>query len=174
MSRPPPDVSDEDPCFGAFDGSLPILGQSAATSEPGESAFCTPFSRDHLKTFGGIGARHDLNDPSPDPGQGPAQSWPGIPFVREDMAQSRRLALEQAEHIRRVTVLKTGRMDPDRNQMAAGLRHDMALAPLDPLSGVRAANAAAFSGFHALAVNHPLSAASHAPRPDLPEKPVSG
>ncbi len=47
-------MGDEDPGLGGGDGFFPVLGQPAAASEPGESAFDNPAARQHFKTLGGV------------------------------------------------------------------------------------------------------------------------
>ena len=60
------DVGDEQPCFGAGDGFLPVLGHAATASEPGEGALDHPPSGDDLKADRGVGALDDLNGPAAD------------------------------------------------------------------------------------------------------------
>ena len=60
------DVGDEQPCFGAGDGFLPVLGHATTASEPSEGALDHPPSGDDLKADRGVGALDDLNGPAAD------------------------------------------------------------------------------------------------------------
>ena len=80
-------LGDEDPRLGGCGVALPVLGQSAASSEPGEGAFDHPAARDHLEAFGGIGALDDLDRPLAGPAQGGAQLRAGVAAIGVDMAQ---------------------------------------------------------------------------------------
>ncbi len=63
-ARQTPDMGDEQSGLGAFDGILPILRQTAAATEPCESAFHDPSAGQHLEAYGGIGALDDLQRPA--------------------------------------------------------------------------------------------------------------
>jgi hypothetical protein len=65
-------MCDEDSGFGTHDGFFPILGHSAALSEPGEGALHDPTSRQNLEPLCRIGALDDLDGPAPDIDQGVA------------------------------------------------------------------------------------------------------
>ena len=82
------DMRDEDPGFGTLDGFLPIPGQSAALSKPGEGALHGPSSRQNPEPLCCIGALDDLDSPAPDTDQDVAQFWPAIAAVGEDAAKS--------------------------------------------------------------------------------------
>ena len=55
---------------------------------------------------------------------------------------------------RAVAVLNIGGVDHGMNKVSAGVRPEMALATFDLFARILAANAAAFSGFDALTVDH--------------------
>ena len=58
------------------------------------------------------------------------------------------------EHIRRaVTILYPGTVDLKHDQQSGRVSDDMALTPLDPLTGIITANPSTFRGFYALAVD---------------------
>ena len=64
-----PDVGDHEPCEGAFDRFLEILGEAAAPSQPCESAFNHPTARQLFETFGLVGSLYNLDGPVAHPGQ---------------------------------------------------------------------------------------------------------
>jgi len=74
--RDEPDMGGEQPGLGGGDGFLPILGQSAAASEPGEGAFDNPAARQDLEALGGIGTFDNLHRPLADLFQGAMQFRP--------------------------------------------------------------------------------------------------
>ena len=55
---------------------------------------------------------------------------------------------------RAVTILNVGPVHDKADEKTGRIGDDVALAPLDPFSGIIAADPATFSGFYALAVNH--------------------
>ena len=63
-------MGDEDPGHGAGDGCLEILGEAAASAEPGEGALDDPAAGQHLETVGGIGSLDDFDRPPADFGEG--------------------------------------------------------------------------------------------------------
>lgn len=81
------DRGDEDPGFGARDGSLEVLGKSAAAAEPSESTLDDPSPAQHLEPLGGVRSLDDFDGPTADPRQCFAQFLSGIPTVGEQMAQ---------------------------------------------------------------------------------------
>ena len=66
---------------------------------------------------------------------------------------------------RSIPILNVGPVNDKADQQSNRVGDDMALAPLDPFSGIIAANPSAFSGFHALTVNHPRCRTGLAPHP---------
>jgi hypothetical protein len=58
------DVGDEDPCDGAGDGGLEVLGEAAAAAKPCEGPFNDPPARQHFEALGGIGSLDDLDRPA--------------------------------------------------------------------------------------------------------------
>jgi len=71
------------------------------------------------------------------------------------MAQPRPTFPDRAQdHRLPIAVLHAGRMHHRADHQAERVSYDMPLAAQYPFSGVKAAWAAAFSGFHALAVDN--------------------
>jgi len=106
--------------------------------------------------FGGIRAFHDLHDPTANAGQRIPQFRSCIATVGKHMAQLWGLPGQLTEHFgRTVTGLSISRMNAQRDQMAAGVGHNMAFAGFDLLACVIAGIPTVLSGFHALAVDCP-------------------
>ena len=63
-------MGDENPGLGTFDGFLPILCQSAATSQPGEGGFNDPSAGQDFKAFGGVATLHNPDRPTANGYQG--------------------------------------------------------------------------------------------------------
>jgi hypothetical protein len=53
-----------------------------------------------------------------------------------------------------VTILNVGRMHLASDQVAAGIRDEVAFSTFDPLTRIAAGKWRVFRGFHALAVDH--------------------
>jgi hypothetical protein len=71
------------------------------------------------------------------------------------MTQQRVVGRYGLQQVRRaVAILNIGTMYGKANQETDGVGDDMTLAPFDPFAGVIAPDPAAFSGFHALAIDH--------------------
>jgi len=81
------DVGDEDPCDGAGDGGLEVLGETAASPEPGEGTFDDPSARQHLEAFGGVGSLDDVEGETAEFGEPVAKLVAGIGAVGEQMTQ---------------------------------------------------------------------------------------
>ena len=62
-----------------------------------------------------------------------------------------------------IPILNVGPVNDKTDEKTDRIGDDVALAPLDPFSGIIAANPAAFSGFYALAVNHTRCRAGRTP-----------
>jgi hypothetical protein len=58
-SRESTDVSDEDPGDCAGDGCFKVLGEPAASAEPGECSLHHPSARQHFEAGGPVGAFDD-------------------------------------------------------------------------------------------------------------------
>lgn len=124
--------------------------------QPCKGAFNDPAARQNMKALGGIGALDDLDGPFAHAGERAAQFLSGISSIGKDMTQPREAAADRRQHADgAVRILDIGGMDENEDQKAAGVGDDMALAPLHFLAGIIATGAAAFRGFHALAIDHP-------------------
>ena len=127
------DVGDEQPCFGAGDGFLPVLRHPTAASEPCECALDHPSSGNDFKALRGVGTLDDLQGPAPEFLQCPAQLWPSVAAIGEDMTQQRIGRCDGFQHLRRaVTILNIGPVHDKADQKTDGVGDDVTLATLDP------------------------------------------
>src|SRR5689334_9305550 len=86
-SRKEPDVGDEEPSGGAGDGCLEVLGEAAASAEPGEGALDNPSSRQELESFDTGWAFDDLDAPGSAMRQGANQLISAVDPIGKDTAQ---------------------------------------------------------------------------------------
>lgn len=80
-------MCDQEPCLGALDGFLPVLGEAAAPPEPGEGAFDHPTAGQHLEALRGVGALDDFHGPAPDFLQRALELLSGIAAIGENVAK---------------------------------------------------------------------------------------
>lgn len=79
---------------------------------------------------------------------------PRITTIGEDVPQPRIEPADRSQYAgATITVLDIGWMHEETNQIALRVGYNVAFAPLDLFAGVVAARAAAFRGFHRLAVD---------------------
>src|SRR5271165_5274695 len=118
--------------------AFPILGQSAAAAEPGESGFDDPALGQDDEGLGRIRPLNDLDhharQSSPDVA---LKLPPSIAAVGKELGQERKGA-EQGRHQRcaAVTVLDVGGVDDRMHQQALRIDEDVALFAHDLLAGV--------------------------------------
>ena len=150
------DVREEDPCLCAFDCFFPILDQSSATPEARAKVRSTTQRRGSTLKPSAVSERFTIwTVQRPMFDQRIAQLWPCIATIRKDMAWFRGFMLKFPKHAHGpVTILNVGGMNTERQQIAAGIDHDVALAALDLLAGVVSGNGRVFRCFHALTVDH--------------------
>ncbi len=144
----------ENPCLGAGDGRLEILGKSSASSEPRESALDDPSPREHLEPFGCIRPFDDFNGPCAEIGQRPRQLFSSVSAVSEEMAQPRvKLANGGDDAHRAVSILDVGSMHGQSDQVAVGICDDLAFTAFNLLAGVVATGTSNIYGFGRLAID---------------------
>jgi len=137
--------------------AMDFFGQSAASTEPCEGSLDDPAAGQHLEALGRMGTLDDLHCPVADLAQGAAQLGSGISAVEKDMTQPRESLADGFQHIgRTIPIPDVGAVNQKTDQRTKGIGDDMALAPLDLFTRLIAANTAAFSGFHTLAVDNPV------------------
>ena len=147
-------MGDEYPRLNGSDGFLPVLRQSAASSEPCEGSLNDPAHWQNLEAPGGIGPLDDLDRPVAEAAHGSLEFRPGIAAVREDVSQPGPAGPDGAQdRWRSVAILNAGRVNHEPDQQAERVGDDVPLATLDPLAGVEATNPAALGGFCALTID---------------------
>ena len=150
------DRCDEDPCFGAGDRRLEVLGEAATASEQSEGALDHPTPGQQHEALGLVGSLDDFHVPATVAGERRLQLGAGVAAIGEDVAQPGQQATDRDQQRRgAVAVLDVGGVDLRRHQMALGVGQDVALAPLDLLAGVEAARAGDVGAARRLAVDHP-------------------
>lgn len=144
----------EGPCCRACDGCLPVLGQSSTSTQPGKGAFNHPSARQNLEAFGVVTAFDDLDGPASFTSQCLLQLVPGIAAIGKDVTQE---GIETADRLQRwhgsIPVLNGGAVNDQSNHETIGVGDDMALASLNLLAGIIAANTTALGGFDALTID---------------------
>ena len=148
-------MGDEDPCNGACDGGLEVLGEPAASIEPCERSLDNPSARQNLEAFRGIGSFDDFKGPGSEFGQGVLQLVTRIGAVSEDVAQPRIERPDRAEERNcAVPILDVSRMHLQTDgDSARRIGNDVPLAPLDLLARIITARTATFRRLHRLAVD---------------------
>ena len=149
------DACDHEPGLGAGDGGLEVFGETAVATEPGKGALHHPTPGQDLEARHVVASLDDLQRPLADLFQRLAEFRSGVGAIGEDVAQPGEGPSDRGEQRRRaVAVLDMGGVNHAGDEPPAGVGEDMALAPLNQLAGVEPARAAAFRGFHRLAVDH--------------------
>src|SRR5271157_5538365 len=132
------------------DSSLEVLGQTTASSKPGQEAFDHPASGMHGKTnLPGLFS-DDLDD---DPGR-IRHAFGGIGAIGEGpLDEGIQRAGRPQQRDGAVPILHRGRLDLKHQPAAIGIDHGLTLAPVDFLARVIAARTTGLGGLDALAVD---------------------
>lgn len=80
-------MCNENPCDGAGNCRLEVLGEPAASAEPGKGPFDHPSARENFEALGEIGSLDDLNGPFAERSHRTAQLVAGITAVSKNMPQ---------------------------------------------------------------------------------------
>lgn len=121
-------MGDVDPGFGGGDGSVPVLGQPSAPSEPGEGPFHDPSTRQEFKALRGVRALDDLDRPRADPVVRGAEFRPSIAAVCEDVPEPRAGPADRGKHRgRAIAILDVGCMNHEAEQQAHGVDEGVAV-----------------------------------------------
>lgn len=148
-------MGDEDPCRGAGDGSLEVLGEPAAPTEPGEGALDDPASGKDDEAARVVCALDHLDGPRPVLAQGVLQLRAAVSAVGKHVPQPGIALTDGFQHLdRAVPVLDVGTVNDQADHQPERVGDDVALAAFDLLAGVVSANSAALHGLDALAVDH--------------------
>src|SRR6267154_4185148 len=146
-----PNAGDQEPCFGAGNAGLEVLGEATIASEPGEGAFDDPAFGLGFEGSDLLGASDDLDRPPAELGDRAAKLVATVDAVGEDMLQLGKVAPQRREQrYCAVIVLDIGGVHQQGEQEALRVGDDVALASLDPFGGVKPTRAAAFRGLSAL------------------------
>lgn len=163
-------MGDGSPCCGAFDGFLPVLGETVAPAEPCEGALDHPAAWQQDEALGGIAATDDFECLLPMPAQCLGEFLTGIAAIREDMAQPGEAVADRLDEIdRAVTVLNAGGVNRDEQHQPERVGNDVTLAAHDLLARVIASHPATFGGFDCQSARErgPGSACNRGPDGDI-------
>src|SRR3977135_910800 len=81
-------MGDEEPSDLCVGGALVVLGQTTASSEPGEGSFDDPSPRQKLETFDAVRSFHDLDGPRTAMGDRVHELAAAIDAVGKNMAHA--------------------------------------------------------------------------------------
>ncbi len=130
-------MGNHDPRLGRSDGTFDILGQSAASSEPGECPFDNPSTRQNREAFRLVRSLDDLDRPAPELLQPPLQLVARITTIGEDMQQPWPLVTDGFQEIgRAVAILDIGTMHRQTNHQTERIDDDMTLAAFGLLARI--------------------------------------
>ena len=169
------DVGDDDPGLGAGDGLFKVLGEPPAASEPREGPLDDLTTGQQLEAFDRVGPLDDLNGPRTDCAEPAPQLFAAVAAIGKDVVQPG-VAVpdgvpDGVQHGRRtVAVLNIGAMDHEADHQAERVGQDVALAAVDLLAGIEAADTPAFGRLDTLSCRSrprwgsPRGPPDHAPR----------
>ena len=152
FSREQTDMGKQEPCGDAGNGGFEILSEAPTSAEPGEGSFYHPAPRQEFEPAGGAGTLDDLYGPFTDFGEASVEFRTGIAVIGEYVPQPGIWGFNGFEHAGRpIPVLNTGMMNHGTDEVVDCIRDNVALAPLDLLSGIKPALPAGFGGLDRLA-----------------------
>ncbi len=132
-------TGNQNPCYGTFNGCLPIFCQTTATSRPRECSLDTPSSWWKNEPLGFVRALDNLQCPFSLQGQSIPKLWPCISCVRKDVPQPREADAQCFENIHStIPILYIGGVNKDRQQETLRVCHDVTLAPFDLFARIKA------------------------------------
>ena len=144
-----------EPCGGTGNGGFEIFCEASASAEPGEGSLHHPAAWQEFEPAGGVGALDDLYGPFADFGETSIEFGTGIAAGSEYMPQPGIQGFDGFEHVGRpIPILYAGMMNDGADEVADCIRDDVALAPLDLLSGIEPTRPAGFGGLDRLTVDH--------------------
>jgi hypothetical protein len=136
-------MDDEEPCGFGCSGSFEVLGEAAASAEPGEGAFDDPAPRQKLEALDAQRSLDDPDSPWPAMGERADELIAAVNPVGKDMAQLGEPASQSLQkRYRSMAILNVGGMNVDGEQKAIGVGDDMPLAPVGTFAGIVASGAA--------------------------------
>jgi len=134
------DEGQGDHCFGDIGALLVILGQAPPSAQPSEGPFDHPAAWHQDEADAGDAPDDDQRQPEQEAGEDHRQ--PVVNAVGENGLEPAVQPLDPPQQLARaVGVLDVGGVDEDAEQEAGSVDGDVALAPVDLLGRVEAANA---------------------------------
>src|ERR1700760_2038259 len=138
-----PEMGDKEPSDFGSGRTLEVLGEAAASAEPGEGAFDHPASRQQLEALDALWSLDDFDRPRSAMGQCGDELIAAVNPIGKDMAQLREPASHPFQQRNcSMAILNVGGMDVDGKQKAVGVGDDVPFAPVDALPGVEASGTA--------------------------------
>ena len=144
----------EEPSDFCGGGSFEVLGETAASAEPGESAFDDPTPRQKLEAFDAMRSLNDLDCPRPAVRECGQELIALVHPVGKDLTELGE-AVPQPLQQRNgsVAILNVGRVNVDGEQKSIGVGYDMTLAPVNTLAGIVASRSSCLGRRCALTVD---------------------
>ena len=129
---------------------FPVLGEPAATIEPGDRALDNPSLRFDDEAFGAVAAFDDFDAQRRNPGDRRGDLMSVVAVVGPDELEPGKAVADFVEHERgAVSVLHSGRVNDDAQRQALCVDQRVKLAALDLLAGVVAGQAVMTAPFSA-------------------------
>jgi hypothetical protein len=149
-----PEMGEEEPSDFGCGGTFEVLGEAAASSEPGEGALDNPAPRQKLEALDPLRSLDDFDRPRSAMGQRIDELIAAVNPVGEDMAQPREPASQPLQQWdRSMAVLNVGGMNVDGEQKAVGVGDDVPLAAVDAFAGIEASRTAGLGCWRTLTVD---------------------
>src|SRR5476651_697755 len=148
-------MGNEEPSSFGSRRSLEVLGETAASAEPGKCAFDNPASGQKLEAFDTLGPLDNLDSPWTTVGERLEELFAAVDPVGKDVAQPREFHsyfLQQRHGA--VAILDIGRMNVNPEKKTIGIGHNMPFAAVNAFPGVVAARSAGLRSRRALAVDY--------------------
>ena len=135
-----PEMGDEEPCYFGCGRSFEVLGEAAASTEPGEGTFDDPAPRQELEALGALRSLDDFDGPRSAMGQCGDELIAAVNPVGKDMAKLGELEPQMfQQRYGSVDILDIGLVYAHGEQETIGVGDDVALAPMDAFASVESA-----------------------------------
>jgi hypothetical protein len=118
---------------------FPVLGQTAAATQPGDSAFDNPSFGQDDEAFGTIGTADDFGDEARhEARQTVVEHRPGVGAIGKQRLEKRELSEHRGqEHQPTVAILNIGRGNKCMQQQTERIDEDVAFLAFDQLAGIK-------------------------------------
>jgi hypothetical protein len=148
-------MGDEEPCDFSGGGSFEVLGEAAASAEPGKGAFDNPTPGQQLEALDARWSLNDLDFPLAAMRECIDELIAAVNPVGKDMTQLGEAASQVLQQWdRSMAILNVGGMNMHGEQQAVGVGDDVPLAPRNAFAGIEAARAAGLRGRRTLTVDN--------------------